>query len=303
MVPSMIERIHLRLLVEVERQGSLTAAASALHLTQSALSHTIKKLEQQLGTKLWNRDGRKLQLTNAGEYLLRESKRLLPQLERVDEVLKLYADEDKGKLSIGIECHPCYRWLIKVVEPFLTQWPQVDVDVKQQFQFGGVAALYNREIDILVTPDPIQKPGLTFESVFQYEQVLVVNDSHPLATFEVIEPHQLADQTLYTYPVALERLDIYQQFLLPAGYRPKQRRVIEATELMLQMVCAQRGVASLPAWLVEEFATRYPIRAVRLGEQGVQKRLYFATLANAAKSRYCQDFVEQAKQADLPRLT
>ena len=87
----MIDRVHLRILREIERHGSLTAAAKALSLTQPALTHTIKKLEARLGTSLWTKEGRQLQLTPAGTYLQREAARLLPQLEHVDEVLHQYA--------------------------------------------------------------------------------------------------------------------------------------------------------------------------------------------------------------------
>ena len=87
----MIDRTHLRILREIERQGSLTAAAKSLSLSQSALTHAIKKLEARLGTRLWTKEGRQLQLTRAGTYLQREAARLLPQLEHVDEVLCQYA--------------------------------------------------------------------------------------------------------------------------------------------------------------------------------------------------------------------
>ena len=66
----MLERIHLAVVLEVEKQGSLTGAANVLHVTQSALSHSMKKLEQQLGTDIWVREGRALRLTQAGQYLL-----------------------------------------------------------------------------------------------------------------------------------------------------------------------------------------------------------------------------------------
>src|SRR5690554_5500032 len=131
----MLERIHLSIIREVDRQGSLTAAARSLHLTQSALSHSIRKLEQNLGTPLWRREGRSLRLTQAGEYLLTVANRVLPQLEYATARIGEYAQGDCGTLRIGMECHPCYQWLLKVVAFFLRQWPQVDVDVKQKFQF------------------------------------------------------------------------------------------------------------------------------------------------------------------------
>ena len=86
-----------------------------------------------------------------------------------------------------MECHPCYQWLLKTVSPFLAEWPDVDVDVKQKFQFGGVGTLLDYEIDLLVTPDPFYKTGLNFTPVFDYEQVLVVPRDHPLASRSYIE--------------------------------------------------------------------------------------------------------------------
>ena len=176
----MIERSHLSIIREVERQGSLTAAAESLCLTQSALSHSMRKLEHLLGTEVWLREGRSLHLTQAGQYLLDLANRLLPQLERAEEQLQQYAIGHRGTLRIGMECHPCYEWLLRVVSPYLDAWPDVDVDVKQKFQFGGIGALFAHEIDLLVTPDPLYKPGLHFEAVFDYEQVLVVSSTHPL---------------------------------------------------------------------------------------------------------------------------
>ena len=128
----MLERIHLAIVREVERQGSLTAAAGVLHVTQSALSHSMRKLEQQLGTDIWSREGRSLRLTQAGQYLLAVANRVIPQLELAQERLLQFAQGERGTLRIGMECHPCYQWLIKVVSPYLAAWPDVDVDVKQK---------------------------------------------------------------------------------------------------------------------------------------------------------------------------
>ena len=213
----MLERSHLTILRAIEQQGSLTAAANSLYLTQPALSHSIKKLEQQLGTPLWQKEGRQLRLTQAGNYLLKLAERILPQLEQAEEVVHQIARGQKGNLRIGMECHPCYQWLLKVVHPYLKAWPEVDVDVKQRFQFGGIGALFAYEIDILVTPDPLLRPELRFDPVFDYEQVLVVANDHPLAQQSQVEPEQLLQEVVITYPVEPERLDIFSHFLHPAN--------------------------------------------------------------------------------------
>lgn len=289
-----LERIHLSLLREVERRGSLTAAAKSLGLTQSALSHTVKRLEQQFGTPIWQKEGRGLRLTSAGSYLLSLAQRLLPQLDYAEQVVDQFARGERGTLRIGMECHPCYRWLLQVVEPFLKAWPDVDLDVRQKFQFGGMGALFGHEIDMLVTPDPLRRKGLHFEPVFDYEQVLVVSKRHAFAGRAYVVPSELEAETLITYPVEIERLDVYSQFLLPAGAVPKRHKVIETTDIMLQMVACERGVAALPGWLVAEYQATLEVVPVRLGRHGIAKQIFLGVRTGEQSVDFIADFMRLA---------
>jgi len=290
-----LERAHLEILRAVEREGSLTAAAAALHLTQSALSHAMRKLEMQLGLTVWHRDGRRLRPTQAGAYLLDLARRLLPQLEQAEAQLEEFARGRRGALRIGMECHPCYAWLLKVVAPYLAAWPQVDVDVRQTFRFDGIEALRGHEIDLLVTPDPLHEAGLLFEPVFDYELVLVVGADHRLRQAPQVEPEALADEILITYPVETARLDIYTRFVLPAGIRPRQHKTCETSEILMQMVASGRGVAALPRWLVEENAARFALFPVRLGREGLARQIFLGQRAEDAGIDYLRAFVELAR--------
>ncbi len=301
-MPSRLERLHLSLLREVDRRGSLTAAAKSLGLTQSALSHAVKRLEHQLDTALWQKEGRGLRLTPAGRYLLALSQRVLPQLEHAEQVVEQFARGERGTLRIGMECHPCYRWLLQIVEPYLRSWPDVDLDVRQKFQFGGIGALFGHEIDLLVTPDPLRRRGLEFQPVFDYEQVLVVSRSHPFARRAYVVPSELEAETLITYPVELERLDVYSQFLLPAGAVPKRHKVIETTDIMLQMVACDRGVAALPGWLVAEYQETMPVASVRLGRHGIAKQIFLGVRTGDGDVDFIADFIRMAqRQPPKPR--
>lgn len=291
----MLERIHLRLIKAVEQQGSLTAAAKELCLTQSALSHTVRKLEEKLGTQIWIRDGRKLRLTQSGEYLLNVANRLLPQLEYAESNLLQFAQGEQGLLRIGMECHPCYQWLLKVVSPFLEKWPGVDVDVKQRFRFGGVGALFDHEIDLLVTPDPFFKKGLNYHPVFDYEQVLILSSNNKLAQKSVVNAEDLRGETLITYPVNVDRLDIFNEFLKPAGVVPKRHKTIEATDILLQMVASNRGVSALPRWLASEYQQQLDVSLARLG-QGVFKTIYLGTRESDNEISYILDFIELSRK-------
>ncbi|WP_436716935.1 LysR family transcriptional regulator [Roseiconus lacunae] len=292
-----IERSHLEIVRAVNEHGSLTAAADLLYVTQPALSHSIRKLEDALGLKIWTREGRTLRLTQAGEYLAAVANRLLPQFERAEQQLQQFAQGERGIMRIGMECHPCYQWLLKIAAPFLQAWPGVDLDVIQKFQFGGIDALLAHDIDVLVTPDPLKKQALSFEPVFDYEQVLVVDDAHPLRRKKYVQPEQLADQTLITYPVPTDRLDVFSRFLTPAGVIPKRHKLIETTDIMLQMVASGRGVAALPRWLVEQRRDRFAIHPIRLGEKGVDKQIFLGLRTKDKDIDYMKSFVEMARES------
>ena len=293
---SMIERHHLAIIKAISQYGSLTKAADHLCLTQSALSHSIKKLEYQLGSKLWQIKGRNIQLLVAGEKILRLAERLLPQFEHTEQELKKITAGIQGTLRIGMECYPCYQWLIKVVGPFLKQYPDVDVDIHKAFQFGGIGAILAYDIDLLITPDPIFKKSLNYIPILNYELVLVVSKQHPLAQTPWILPEHLANEDILTYPVEQSRLDLFSQFIIPAGVSIKTHKTIENMEIMMQLVNANRGITALPYWLAKEYQQQLSIETVKIGKQGLNKCLYIGVRANDEKPQYFEQFIQLAKE-------
>ena len=291
----MLERNHLTIIQTIEKTGTLTEAASQLYLTQSALSHSIKKLEQQLGAAVWVKDGRRLRLTQVGQAILHLAERVLPQFAHSEQMIAKMAEGSQGNLRIGMECHPCYQWLLNIVGPFLKEYPAVDLDVRQRFQFGGVGALLGFDIDVLVTPDPLYVAGLEYLPVFDYEHVLVVATSHKLAAKAYVEPQDLSTENVITYPVEPSRLDIFSQFCTPAGVAVKKHTQIETTEILLQMVASSRGVAALPRWLVEDNQQQLGIVPVRLGKNGIYKTINLGFRANESRPNYLSRFIDLAK--------
>ncbi|WP_368623904.1 LysR family transcriptional regulator, partial [Paraburkholderia sp. BR13444] len=231
----MLDLQYLSIVMEVDRLGSVTAAAERLNVTRSALSHMVRKFEERHGVKLWTKNGRGLRFTHAGEYLLGLAERVIPQMEHAERTLTNFAAGRRGALRVGMECHPCQKWLTRLTPQYLTAWPGVDFDVRTAFRFDGVAALLGYEIDMLITPDPIDVPDIVFAPVIDYELMLVVQDEHPLAAREFALPQDLMNEELITVPVSKERLDIFTRFLVPAHCKPKYHRTAEQTELMLQL--------------------------------------------------------------------
>jgi LysR family transcriptional regulator for metE and metH len=111
-----------------------------------------------------------------------------------------------------------------------------------------------------------------------------------------VQPDQIADETLITYPVAIDRLDIFTLFLTPAGIAPHRHKTIETTDIMLQMVASGRGVAALPRWLVEESAAKFDVAPVRLGQPGIAKQIFLGYREADAGIDYLRSFVDLARQ-------
>jgi len=287
----MIDRQHLRIVRAIDAEGTMTEAAKSLFLTQSALSHAMKKLEAHFEVPLWKKEGRRLTLTQAGQSVLGLAHRVLPQFEHTEAQLRRFADGKQGILRIGMECYPCFEWLLKVVAPFLKAFPDVDVDVRRAFSFGGLQALHGYDIDILLTPDPLSLDTIAYTSVFEYEQVLVMDKHHPLADKPFIKPQDLSNETLITYPVELSRLDIFTHFLTPANCTVRQHKTIETTEIILQMVAAGRGVTALPKWLIDESKERDLLTYRSLGEVGVSKTLYLGHRKAQDVLGFVDDFI------------
>lgn len=294
----MIDRQLLAILREVDRLGSVTAAASRLNVSQSALSHTIRKFEERCGIEVWTKKGRSLRFTQAGHHLLALAQRVLPQIEHAERALVDFASGRRGALRVGMECHPCQKWLMRKTAAYLAQWPDVDFEVRTAFRFDGLAALLDNEIDLLVTPDPIESPEVQFTPVFDYELVLVVPEAHPLGKRGVVLPHDLLDEELITVPVSLERLDVYTRFLVPADCRPRRQRTAETTDLMLRLVAAGRGVTVLPDWLVREEGSGLPIRAVRLGPGGIGKSIHLGIRRGEDAIDYIAGFLTLARSME-----
>ena len=170
------------------------------------------------------------------------------------------------------------------------------LDVKQKFQFGGIGALFTHEIDLLVTPDPLYRPGLHFEAVFDYEQVLVVSSAHALAGCDFVRPKDLLNEVVITYPVESSRLDVFTLFLNPANTMPKQHKTIETTDIMLQMVAGNRGVAALPRWLVETYQNRFDVVALPLGQTGIHKQIYLGAREKDLHTEYMDGFFQLSRK-------
>ena len=272
-----IEFRHLRTIKAIHDEGGLAKAADRLHITQSALSHQIKGLDDQAGMELFVRRSKPMKLSPAGLRLLRLAEQVLPQVAAMEEEFRAMQQGKTGRLHIAIECHACFEWLLPVLEQFRVAWPDVDVDIRPGLQFDALPALMREEVDLVISSDPEDLPGVDFTPLFDYEPVFVASSEHPLAAKPFITPEDFQDELLITYPMERTRLDVFSQFLKPAGVEPRAVRQVELSAVILLLVASNRGVTVLPDWVVREQRNNTSYVTRPLTETGMTRRMYGAT--------------------------
>ncbi len=272
-----LEFRHLRTIKAIHDSGGLARAADLLNITQSALSHQVKGLEDQAGVELFVRRTKPLRLSSAGMRLLELAERVLPEVEALSEDFRRLRTGRKGRLHIAIECHACFEWLLPVLELFRKAWPEVDVDIRPGLAFDALPALRREEVDLVVSSDPEELQGVDFTALFDYEPVFVASSQHPLAAKEFVDAEDFRGELLITYPVERARLDVFSQLLTPAKVEPRAVRQVELTAVILLLVASNRGVAVLPDWVVREVRYRSDYVTRRLTVNGLTRRLYAAT--------------------------
>lgn len=290
-----IEFRHLRTIKAIHDTGGLARAADLLNMTQSALSHQIKAIEDQAGVELFVRRAKPLRLSAAGMKLLAAAEEILPRVTALEEEFAGLIAGKAGRLHIAIECHACFEWLFPVLESFRRAWPEVDIDIRPGLAFDALPALRREEVDLVVSSDPEDLPETDFTPLFDYEPVFVASAQNPLAVKEVIEPEDFRGQTLITYPVDRARLDIFSQVLTPAKVEPAAVRQVELTAMILLLVASNRGVAVLPDWVVRQvrFNSDYVTRP--LGD-GITRRLYAATRSQDTTKPFMSHLIRLARQ-------
>ncbi len=290
-----IEFRHLRTIKAIHDTGGLARAADQLNMTQSALSHQIKGIEEQAGVDLFVRRSKPLRLSAAGKKLLAAAERILPLVADLEAEFSGLVQGRAGRLHIAIECHACFEWLLPVLEAFRKAWPDVDVDIRPGLAFDALPALRREDLDVVISSDPGAMDDIEFTPLFDYEPVFVASAQNPLAEKDVIEAEDFRGQTLITYPVDRMRLDVFTELLAPARVEPAAIRQVELTAVILMLVASNRGVTVLPDWVVRQLRSSSDYVTRRITANGLSKRLYAATRQDEASRPFMAHFVRLAR--------
>jgi LysR family transcriptional regulator for metE and metH len=297
-----LELRHLETLLALSECGSLSKAAARLFLTQSALSHQLKALESHYGAALVEKNIRPLRFTAIGQRLLALAQEVLPKVAAAGRDVARLAEGHSGPLRVAVQCHNCFDWLMPAMDAYRELWPEVELDIVSGFVMNPLPLIERGEAELAVMHDPQEEhPNIVFSPLFRYESVALMSPKHRLAAKSWMEAADFADETLITYPVPDELLDVMKHCLMPAKINPK-RRTAELTVAILQLVASGRGIAALPSWTVGNYIERGYVVSRPIGQHGLRCELYAATTTAAAEAAYIREFIALTRVQSLTEL-
>lgn len=301
MKPIFLELRHLKTLIALKECGNISSAAKQVHLTQSALSHQIKAIEEQYDLQLFERKTTPVRFTPAGERLIKLGYDILPKVIQAESDLARIRQGEAGELRIAVECHTCFDWLMPAMDSFRQDWGQVELDILSGFHTDTIGLLLSHRADWAVVSEVEKTDGVIFQPLFSYEMVGICAKEHSLAQKSVWEAQDFQHETLITYPVPDDMLDLLRQVLFPAGINPA-RRTSELTIAIIQLVASKRGIAALPYWAVKPYLERGYVVARKITPKGLYSNLYGAIRESDMNTAYLQDFHETVKQESFNTL-
>ncbi|OUR74895.1 LysR family transcriptional regulator [Colwellia psychrerythraea] len=301
----MFEIKHLKTLTTLANTGNIRKAAEELFSSQSALSHQIKDLEQRLNAPLFIRNTSPVEFTEAGKVLLSLGEELLPKIKEANNTLKS-PSLAPSSLKIAIACHACFQWLLPVTSHFSQQNNKVELEfIDESFEIYKHKKQGEDKVDILFTDEKLAEENVIYQEIGQFEVMAVLSNEQASkvqlserveyfsqgseTTTPYLLPEHFRQLTLLTYPLPPEQLDIFKLFLTPAKCKPSKIKQVTNSHVMLQMVSANMGVATLPDWLVSSVTQQSLFHCMRLGETGIYKKLY----ARYDKNSKQRDMIEK----------
>ncbi len=285
-----IEVKHLRLVQAIHEERSITRAGNRLHLTQSAVSHQLKEIEDRLGAPLFDRLRRDVVLTPAGRRVLESASVVLAELRRAEEEVAKIAGRHAGTIRLSTQCYTGYHWLPQLMKTFSTRYPHVSVHINVDATYRSVDALLDGTLDLALTNDKRSHERLRFVPVFGDELIALMPSTHPLASRDYLRARDLQDACL-VLPSELKDTYLYRTFFAPAEVMPLQSMKIPLTEAIVEMVKGGLGIGMVARWTVLPYLKNSGLRAVPLGKHGLYREWWAVILNHQKTPQYLNDFI------------
>lgn len=287
---------YFRLIKTIAEEGSIAGSSEKLFLTQSALSHQLKDLEEQLGFKVFRRTRNKWELTEEGVELYELGNNILESIEKGFASIKQIRSGSMGSIKVSTECYSFYQGLPAFIQKMGLLYPEIKVDLILEATHQPVSKVLSHEIDIAIVTSKPKNSLLSGKKIFDDEIVAVMHKENSLSRNEFIEAGSFADVHLIIHSFPLETVSVYEQLLRPNKIMPAKVSAVPLTEVALEMINANFGISCMPLWALQQLKVPDNLVFKRIGERGL-KRSHFLVIRKSDENRkYINDFISSFEE-------
>lgn len=292
---------HLRLIKTIAEEKGITRSLDKLFLTQSAVSHQLRDVEERIGCKIFHRSKNQWLLTSEGKILYDTAVTILAELDQALEKVNGMREGHSGTIRISTGCYTSYHWLPSFLTRMSVLYPKLDVQIVVEATHKPLQNLLDNVLDLGITSDPGDNKSLRYIELFKDEVMAVVSVNNNLSKKKFLQAGDFLTQSLIIYSYPLETVSVYQHFLKQQKVVPKQIIAVPLTEVALEMVKAGMGIMTMPKWALKPFVSIPELQLVKIGQKGLMRTHYAAIRHEDADKKYIVDFIENLKEELISR--
>jgi LysR family transcriptional regulator for metE and metH len=284
-----MELRHLKMIREVAISGNLTKATERLYLSQSALSHQLKEVEEFFGTQIFIRQKKQMLLTTAGKLIFEMGEKVINELEATKKTVQNITQKDTGEIRISTECYTSYHWLSGFLSEFNALYPKVELVIDADATTHALGHLLNNKLDVAIVEENKSRK-LDYTPLFSDEFYVLIANQHAWADRHWIEINELPAEPYIMYHLPEEESSLYQLFFKKK--KPVKLYKIMLTEAILEMVKAGIGFTVMPYWVASQYVDTGQVSAIRITRRGLKRTWYAATLKDKEIPAYMMAFIK-----------
>jgi LysR family transcriptional regulator, low CO2-responsive transcriptional regulator len=255
------------------RRGSFTMAAKDLFLTQSAVSHTIKTFERDMGMRLFDRVGKKVHLTQAGEQLLPHAERILREMQDARTALEELQNWGQGRLRVGASTTACHHILPTVLREFKQSFPTCVIKIESGDHPRQLELLRSNQVDIALTlQSESNAADLVFRPLFDDELRFLVSPMHPWAEKRKAPREDIAAETLVLYNKSSYTFRLVDDYFREEGVTLQNVIELGSMEAIKELVKIGMGAGVLAPWIAREELAKGALVSIPLGKRKLKRR-------------------------------
>ncbi len=267
-----IDSRQVRAFSVLARAGSFTQAARELHLTQSAISHSMKALEREVGCRLLDRLGKKVVLTQAGEQLLHHATKILQEMENAREALAHLGKWGHGRLRLGASTTACQYVIPPVLHEFKESFPDHAITIETGDTPALVGALLKHRIDLALSLEAENEAQLEFHPLFTDELLFIVGARHPWAHAGRVERDDISRHSFITYSKSSVTFRLVEDYFRREDLVLNTVIELGSMEATKELVKLGLGICILAPWVAKKEIEEGSLVALPLGRRKLPRR-------------------------------